>query len=171
MKQPAEKPMPTTDDPAPSFALTAVASDLEISTESCRGRMALLLFHDHNTADAVRPVQEVARARYPAAADLLVASVVDLRRVPVFLRAVAEIAMRSAYNQAASHVPDPLNPRDYVVILPDWQGKVTDRFGWRDVHKAPALVLIDAAGRIAGRYQGPDVSTAVADLLPPPGQV
>ena len=168
MTQPVDKLTPTAGDQAPGFALTAVASNQEISVDSCRGRMALLLFHDHHTADAVQPVQEAARTRYPLAAELLVASVVDLRRVPVFMRAVVEVALNSVYSQAAQQVPEPLDPQEYVVILPDWKGKVTDRFGLRDVNKAPALVLIDAQGRIAGRYQGQDVGAAVARLLPPP---
>ena len=151
--------------PAPPFTLTALGSNRTISLDGCRGTPLLLVFHDQNSVDVVQAMQEAVRARYPEAARLLVPSVVNMSAVPVFLRAVAEQVMRGAYTKAADVMPPGLDVADYVIILLDWDGKVSKRYNARKISSAPLVTLIDAEGIVRGIHQGGDLTGAALTML------
>jgi hypothetical protein len=151
--------------PAPAFQLTALGSSRTISLELCRGTPLLLVFHDQNSVAAVQAMQEAVRIRYPEAAHLLVPSVVNMSAVPVFLRTVAEQVMRGAYAKAADAMPPGLDVADYVIILLDWDGKVSKTYNARKISAAPLLTLIDRDGVVRGVHQGGDLSAAALTLL------
>jgi hypothetical protein len=137
----------------------------------CRGTPLLLVFHDQNSVAAVQAMQEAVRMRYPEAARWLVPSVVNMSAVPVFLRTVAEQVMKGVYAKAADAMPPGLDVADYVIILLDWDGKVSKQFGARKISAAPLLVLIDGEGIVRSIHQGGDLSVAALtmldDLAPP----
>lgn len=111
--------------------------------------------------------------RYPDAAHLLVPSVVNMSAVPVFLRTVAEQVMRGVYAKAADAMPPGLDVADYVIILLDWDGKVSKTYNARKINAAPLLTLIDSDGIVRGVHQGGDLIAAALTLLegviPPAG--
>jgi hypothetical protein len=158
--------------PAPTFELTALGSHRTIGLAQCAGTALLLVFHDQNSVAAVQTMQEAVRARYPDAARLLVPSVVNMSSVPVFLRTTAERVMQNVYAKAADAMPPGLDVADYVVILLDWDGKVSQRYHARKTGAAPLLTLIDGAGIVRGVHQGPDPAAAALAMLegvmPPP---
>ena len=158
-------PSPILGAPAPDFQLTALGSNRRISLELCRGAALLLVFHDQNGVAAVQAMQEAVRMRYPDAARLLVPSVVNMSAVPVFLRTVAEQVMRGAYTKAADVMPPGLDVADYVIILLDWDGKVSKTYNARKVGPSPLLTLIDGDGIVRGVHQGGDLTSAALTLL------
>lgn len=150
---------------APAFALTALGSNRIISLDSCRGMPLLLVFHDQNSVAAVQAMQEAVRARYPEASRLLVPSVVNMSTVPVFLRSLAEQVMKGVYAKAADAMPAGLDVADYVIILLDWDGKVSKQYNARKVSDAPLIALIDGIGVVRGVHQGGDLAEAALAML------
>ncbi|MFN3980675.1 MAG: hypothetical protein ACK4SA_09865 [Caldilinea sp.] len=155
----------TVGAPAPEFSLAALGSNRVISLDICRGTPLLLIFHDQNTVDAVQALQEAVRARYPEAARLLVPSIVNMSAVPVFLRPLAEQVMRGVYAKAADAMPPGLDVADYVIILLDWDGKVSKRYNARKIGDAPLITLIDGEGIVRGVHQGGDLTGAALAML------
>lgn len=150
---------------APAFELTALGSNRKLSLDLCQGTALLLAFHDQNSVAAVQAMQEAVRARYGDAAALLIPSVVNMSAVPVFLRSLAEQVMLGAYTRAAEAMPPGLDVADYVIILLDWDGKVSKRYNARKISTAPLLTLIDEAGIVRGVHQGEDLAQAALAML------
>ncbi len=155
----------TVGQPAPHFQLKAVESHRVVSTDHPAARALVLTFHDETAMGAVRELQETVRDAYPAASDVLMASVVDLSRVPRMLRRVVEPVLKQAYAEAARFVPAEMDPADYIIILPDWTGEVAALFGAHRSDKTPHLVVIDRAGRMVGSYEGKALAQAAMSLL------
>ncbi|GIK74676.1 MAG: hypothetical protein BroJett021_36640 [Chloroflexota bacterium] len=151
--------------PAPEFSLVALGSNRVINLDVCRGTPLLLVFHDQNTVDAVQALQEAVRARYPEAGRLLAPSVVNMSAVPVFLRPLAEQVMKGVYAKAADAMPPGLDVADYVIILLDWDGKVSMRYNARKIGNAPLVTLIDGEGIVRGVHQGDDLIGAALAML------
>ena len=61
---------------------------------------------------------------------------------------------------------------DYVVILLDWDGKVSQAYGAQKIERRPRLVLLDKTGAVSGVHQGEEIEQAalamITDLLGPP---
>lgn len=158
-------------EPAPPFTLTALGSGRSISPGS-NGYALLLVFHDQNTVNQVQTMQADVRTRYGNARQLQIASVVNMQSIPVFLRPVAETVMKGSYTKAAAAMPPGLDAADYVVILLDWDGSVSQSYGAVKIDRQPRLVLIDAAGTVSAVHQdveiGADALAMVERLLGPP---
>ena len=151
--------------PAPAFRLKAVGSGRELGPAGNQGAALLLTFHDQNNVALIQAMQEALRARIPEASRLLVASVVDMSRVPPPLRPLAETVMKSSYVKAGELMPAGLDVADYVIILLDWDGKVHKSYAARGVDKNPLLTLIDDQGLLRGRYQGRDLTRAAQAMV------
>lgn len=151
--------------PAPAFELTAVSSARVITPAALRGVPSLLLFHNHLTLSAVRAVQEAVRTEYQRADAPFLASVVDLGSVPRLARPMAQAAMTTGFSQARALLPPGAAPADYIVILPDWDGRVTRAFGVGDVGRHAALVFIDDQGVIRDVFQEADLGPAAVRIL------
>ena len=157
--------------PAPPFSLTALGSGRSVSPGSSEHAL-LLVFHDQNTVEEVQRMQERVRSRYADARQLQIASVVNMKPVPVFLRGTAEAVMKRSYAKAAAAMPPGLDAADYVVILLDWDGSVSDAYGARKIARRPRLVLLDPQGAVSAVHQDAEISAAalamVEGLLGPP---
>jgi hypothetical protein len=73
--------------------------------------------------------------------------------------------MKDSYRQAASTLPKEDDPADFVFILPDWDGSVTNAFGLKDTNKTAGVAVLGADGNIVGVSPGSDVSV-VLNMLP-----
>ena len=163
-------PTVTPGAPAPPFTLTALGSGRSVSPS---GDYALLLvFHDQNTVNQVQTMHADVRTLYGDARQLQIASVVNMQSIPVFLRPIAETVMKGSYAKAAAAMPPGLDAADYVVILLDWDGSVSQTYGAVKIDRQPRLVLIDAAGTVSAVYQDVEIGAAalamVERLLGPP---
>ncbi len=150
---------------APDFDLTAVGSGRLLSPSANEHDAVMLVFHDQNGVDQVQAMQAAVRSRYADARQLSIASVVNMSVVPVFLRSTAESVMRAGYHKAATALPETLNAADYIIILLDWDGKVSKAYGARKVSKQPLLVLINGAGIVCGIHRGRELVEPALAML------
>ena len=150
----------------PNVMLKAIGSGREIGLKAI-GKPAVLIFHTQETSEEAAQVNAAIRAveAYTKAENLLIANVVDLRTVPKLFRNFAERAMRSSYEEAAAALPEGLNAEDYVLILPDWDGTVTNAADLKDVNQMAGVVVLDAQGNIAGTHQGDVAVESTLELL------
>lgn len=157
----------------PQKTLVAIGSKRRVTLNHI-GKPAVLLFLARETADDGPPINAQVRESYPWAADLMTASVVDLHIVPRLVRGIAEAAMRLAYDKAVERFPREfkppqpgviVNPEDYILILPDWDGSVTKAFGMRNPAKTPGLAVLNQHGEVVGVQQGGDLAIAALGFL------
>ena len=154
--------------PAPDITLQAVESDRTVKPRQPDARYLVLVFQSQKTARAMAPIQDKVRRKFPAAEDVRIASVVDLRGVPRMFRGMAKSALKQAYHDAADHLPadwPSADPADYVIILPDWKGDVFKAFGIADANEKAAAIVIDQQGIVLGSSQDGNLSAFVLSLL------
>ena len=75
------------------------------------------------------------------------------------------LVLSSAYEQAAREVPEDADPAEYVVILPDWGGRVSRLYGVANTGRAAAIVVVDEGSNVALSYQGERPVEAVLGAL------
>jgi prolycopene isomerase len=158
------KQSPITSYPLP--AMKAIGSNREVNL-SALDKPAVLLFHTQETAEAAAAVNVALRARsdYQSCDSLFIVNIVDLHSVPKLFRGFAEKAMKESYEKAASSLPPEVDPKDYVLILPDWEGSVTKAFGLKDTNKTAALAVLNESGNVIDTYQGEAVESNALALL------
>jgi all-trans-retinol 13,14-reductase len=151
---------------APTVTLKAAGSGRQVALNKI-GLPAVLLFHTQETADQASKINFSLREmdKYQTPDQLLIANVVDLHAIPKLFRNFAENAMKDSYNQAVAALPKDTCAEDNVVILPDWDGGVTESVGLKDVNKNAGVAVLDAQGNVIGTYQGNDAVNTVLGLL------
>ena len=75
------------------------------------------------------------------------------------------LVLGSAYEQAARELPPGEDPADFLVILPDWGGRVSRDYGVRNTGRAAAVVVVGEDSEKIGAYQGERPVEAVLALL------
>ncbi len=160
VEQRGESPIPHLQ----SLTLTAVQSNREINLKA-PGQTAVLICHTQDTREAAKTVNLAVRRQYPLATDVMIASVIDLSGIPRMFRKIAESAMEKAYQKMAASLPAGFDPADYLLMLPDWDGAVTQAFGLSGVAKQAAVVVLDANGDIVGVSQEGDLGETAVKIL------
>lgn len=148
----------------PAMTLKAVKSGRKYKMREL-GRPAVLLFHDQNTIQAAEKLNRAVRDAYPLADEVLVASIVDLGGVPSLLRGVVNEFLLSAYREGLRYIPTGRDPEDYIVILPDWKGKLARKFKIRGISRKPAILVVGPEGEVIGQYQGQKIDREALRLL------
>lgn len=165
MTEPSNHAFFPAGQPAPKFEITAVKSGRRVSQSDCRGTVLGLLFHGRDNYQAAVDINTAVRPIYPNAAELTLASVLDLTIVPRLMQRAVKPLLEQAYKQAADQMPKGYDPADYVFLLPDWNGSLYKSFGVKNADKVAALVIIDGAGTVVGSYQGPQPGEAALKLV------
>lgn len=160
MEQSAE-----TGDRAPDFNLLAAGSGRWVSLRGNDGRPVVLIFHLQGTAPTAQEINRAVRERYPSPEEVLVASVIDLSIVPSVYWMTVGLVLGQAYEKAATESPPDTDPAEYVVILPDWGGRVSRAYGARRTNRAAAIVVIDENSNVAGSYHGERPVGATLQIL------
>ena len=62
-------------------------------------------------------------------------------------------------------MPPDSDPSEYVIILPDWNGRVSRAYGARNTGRAAAIVVVDEASNVALSYRGERPVEAVLGAL------
>jgi hypothetical protein len=154
---------------APYFRALAAGSGREVSPRTCAGRRLVLIFHAQSTAWTVERVNRAVRERYPSSEEVVVASVVDLSLIPPLYWLTASLMVGQAYEKSAREVaregPPGAHPAEYVLILQDWGGLISRRFGVRGVGREAVVVVIDENADIVGFYKGNEPVEDVLRLL------
>ncbi|MER2600574.1 MAG: hypothetical protein ABTQ73_13735 [Caldilineales bacterium] len=151
--------------PAPAYTLTAVKSGRTVGNLASKGQVVVLIFHGRETVQAAIEVNTAVRPDFPDPKDVLLASVLDLSIVPRLLQGAVKPMLEQAYAQAAQQIPPGYAAADFVFLLADWKGEVTKAFKIKDTGKQAGVVVIDAAGRVTGSYQGPNLGAATLALV------
>jgi hypothetical protein len=109
------------------------------------------------------------RERYPSSEEVVVARVVDLSLVPPLYWLTASVMIGQAHEKSAREVAREelpgADPAEYVLILQDWGGLISRRFGVRGVDREAVVVVIDENADIVGFYQGNEPVEEVLRLL------
>ena len=155
----------STGQRAPDFDLLAAGSGRRVSLETAAGGKLVLIFHLQGTAPTAQEINRSVRTRYPSPDAVLVASVIDLSIVPPVYWPTVNLVLASAYQQATSQLPPDSDPEDYIIILPDYGGFVSRRFGARNTGRAAAIAVIDEDSNVVGNYQGEEPVEAVLQML------
>jgi len=148
----------------PPATLTAAGSQRKVALEQIE-QPTVLIFHTQETAAAGTAVNQAVREQYPLASSVFIASVVDLHTLPKLFRRFAESAMRKSYEEAAASLPKGFAAQDYVVILPDWDGAVTQAVGLQKIDAQAAAMVVAGNGRVVGVVQGHDLVGKVMGML------
>lgn len=159
------KGAPLIDQPAPPFALKAVATGRVFSPADYRGRVVLLLFADQHTGRGTQTVVESVRRQYPRFEQLVIALVIDARVVPRLFRGTAEGMMEREYREAAAAMPKGYDPAEHLILLPDWKGEVVRAYGVDHLGRQAHAICIGPDGRVTGEYQGDDLVAGTLALL------
>ena len=125
----------------------------------------MLIFHLQDTAPTAREFNRSVRARHPSPHEVLVASVIDLSIVPPVYWMTVGLILNQAYDQAATELSEDYDPAEYVIILPDWGGFVSRKYGARNTNRAAAITVVNGDSSVAGSYQGESSVEAVFRLL------
>lgn len=148
----------------PGITLTAVVSKRKLTLD----RLAvptLFVLVGQETAGAAWDILSQVRAVQDDPSVLQLATVVDLRAVPRLLRKVGEKALEGRYQERSKALDAGQDPRDRVIIVPDFDGKALEAFGLADVSKQPGIALVAPAGSLVGVYQGDEPAAAALDLV------
>lgn len=145
--------------------LLAAGSARRVSLEAEVGRWVVLVFHLQGTAPTAREINRAVRARYPDPEAVLVASVIDLSIVPPVYWLPVSLILNQAYDRATEELPPGVDPSEYVIILPDWGGRVSHAYGVRNTGRAAAIVVVDEDSKVAVSYQGERPVEAVLETL------
>ena len=74
-------------------------------------------------------------------------------------------AYEKAVREVARERVSGADPAEYVLILQDWGGLISQRFGVRDVGREAVVVVVDENADIVGFYQGREPVGAVLRML------
>jgi hypothetical protein len=150
--------------PAPAVTLKAIGHGRQL-TFNALGKPAVVICVARETSEQPQPVVDVIREKYPTPDQVMIVSVADGRAFPRLIHKVAEQIMKSSYNDAVKGLEPGMNPEEYVLIAPDWDGALLTPLGFDDVTKAIGVAVIDAGGNVVGAYQGDDPQAHVLALL------
>ncbi|MBA2375707.1 MAG: hypothetical protein M3494_06610 [Actinomycetota bacterium] len=151
-------------DRAPFFSLIAAGSGHQVSLRKTSGGTIVLILHGRGDEEAVREMNRAMREKFPEPDDPIVASVIDLSFVPPFYWVAANMELDRAYREAANALPPDADPREHVVILPDWTGSTTRKY--RDSERdGVSAVVIGGDSSIVGAASGEGAAESVLDML------
>ena len=150
---------------APHFSLLAAGSARRVSLRAETGRRVVLVFHLQGTAPTAREINRAVDACHPDPEEVLVASIIDLSIIPPFYWMSVSLILNQAYDRAAEELPPDADPAEYVIILPDWNGRVSRAYGARNTGRAAAIVVVDEDSNVAVSYQGERPVEAVIGAL------
>jgi hypothetical protein len=148
----------------PDIVLKAVVSGREISLGKT-GLPLVLVFHAQDTARDAIEMNKSVRSSYPDPAEVMVASVIDLRSFPSMFKGMVEGELEKAYHNAVGRLPEGFDPSAHVILLPDWEGIVFDFLGIKNANAQAAVVAADRQGRILCQTQKGDLGAQALDAL------
>ena len=149
---------------APDLTLKSVVSGRAVNLRKA-GAPLVLMFASQGTTEMASALRASLREKFPDAGTLIIASVVDLHAVPRLMRKMADGVLSTRYREVAGRLTPGQDPRDYVVMLPDWKGEVGPAFGLGELQDQLGVAVIGADGSVAGVCSGADPLDAVVALI------
>ena len=146
---------------APNFNLTHIVGH-PVALSDFRGKPVVLVFGGRDSTDQARQISRTIRSRY-AGESLPIVSILDLSGIPKMMHGLAKGRIQSGYQDVVNDVTAviqqqgqqmPADPSRIIIMLPDWDGKVTASYGLKGVDKQAVAVAIDGDGNIRGYGSG-----------------
>lgn len=150
---------------APSFFLTAIGAARIVGGPPGPQSPLLLIFHGHAGAETAFHINADLRALYPSIEELQIASIIDLRTVPRFMRSAVQETIMAAFHNVSTKIPHDVDPREYVVLAPDWEGKVTSAFAMDGAVYDVGIAIVTAPWLLYTTYQGADVRSKAVSMV------
>ncbi len=156
-----ERPL---DQPAPPFDLVSVHFGRRLTQDSILGRIQILLFHTRKTAPDAGALNKKLRERFPMAAHVGIANCVAMGKVPGFIRGLVQNVLAKFVRTSAASIPAALDAGDYLMILPDWDNRMTTAFEITpaQLNNSVVAIVLDREGRIQHRL----TSASPQNLIP-----
>ncbi|GBD23973.1 hypothetical protein HRbin29_01646 [bacterium HR29] len=151
---------------APDQTITSVVSGRQVRLRQ-PGAALVLIFTNQTTADRATALRTALRERFPDPSAVVIASVVDVSGVPRLMRKMAEGALANRYRELAAALGPGRDPAQYLVMCPDWDGKLPSAFGLSGLESRLGVAVVDASGGIVGTAVGDDLLPAVEALVAP----
>ena len=157
---------------APDFTLDHILGH-PVSLSNYRRRPVVVTFGGRDSSEQIRQIARTIRGRY-GDEELPMLSVLDLRGVPKLLHSLVRNRLQHGYEEAVQEAttgmralgrPVPQDKSSAIVLLPDWDGAVTQRFGLSGVDRQAVAVLIDGDGGIRGYGRGAQAGEQILALV------
>lgn len=148
----------------PDMTLTAAGSKRRYNLSQL-DRPTLLIVQNDRNIELATEVNRAVRATYPSVADLWVLSIADMQYVPTLIKSQVKTVLAEVYEEAVATLPPGLDGREYIVILPDWRGKVARALNIRPNSRYPSVAVVDDNNSVIGKYSGKRVTEAALQLL------
>jgi hypothetical protein len=129
------------------------------------GRPLVVLFHSRENQDEARGVIQAVRNKWRSAETLVTVNLVDLSMFPRILRKLVHHDLGKAFEAEAANLPGDLDPDSHIIIVPDFDGKMTKAWGVSDAATVVNGVVVDSEWRICTRAHGAEVETVVMRAL------
>jgi hypothetical protein len=152
-------------EPAPQLDLQAVATGRRFDLGLYHDRTVLLIFVSAFEARSTRDVVIPIRQQFPEFNRLPIAIIINLKPVPKLLRTTVSSFMEAAYREAAADVPPGFNPADHLILLPDWTGAVTNKYGINHSKAGMYLLVIGRGNKLTGAFHGPEATNRAINLI------
>lgn len=158
-----------TSETAPDIKEPAFRTQLVPDRAWLGGRPVAVLFHGRENQDEARGVIQVIRNKWPWAHTLVTVNLVDVSMFPRVMRKLVNYDLTQAYSTEEANLPGQYDAESHIVIVPDYDGKITKAWGIADAAAVVSAAVVDSAGRIRARARGAAVESVVmrtlADIL------
>lgn len=148
----------------PDMILNAAGSRQDFKLNKL-GRTTVLICHGQDTAKAAFEVNNAVREKHPDAAQVIIASIIDLSSFPSMFHGMVKPELEKAYLKAAGKLDAGLEPKEYVILLPDWDGDVTAALDAKGSTKNAVVIVADDQGKVLGSANSGDLGQAALKLL------
>ncbi|MEP7214813.1 MAG: hypothetical protein ABI782_01090 [Anaerolineaceae bacterium] len=149
---------------APALLFTSIESKRKFDLANV-DRKTVLMLVSQESSGSIDPVIAEIRKAYADVSEVQIANVVDLRKTPRVLRKVAETLMSHRYKESAKNLPPGRDAAEWIIILPDWQGKLIRALGIDDVSQEMAVAVVAPGGQLLGVHHGVGAAAAAIEML------
>lgn len=129
------------------------------------GRPVAILFHSRENQDEARAVIQTIRNKWRSAETLVTLNLVDLSMFPRVMRKLVNHDLGKVFEAEAANLPGDLDPESHIVIVPDFDGKMTKAWGVSDAATVVNGVVVDSEWKVCARAHGSDVESVVMRAL------
>ncbi|MGD0603318.1 MAG: hypothetical protein ABSA53_06925 [Streptosporangiaceae bacterium] len=129
------------------------------------GRPLVVLFYSRENQDDARAVTQVIRNKWRDAQDLVTINLIDLSMFQRLVRKLVNSDLTKAFDVEVANLPGDLDPESHIIIVPDFDGKMTRAWGVSDAAQVVNAVVVDAQWRICARARGAEVESVVMRAL------
>jgi hypothetical protein len=148
----------------PPFQATAAVSGRTVSHADLSGD-GVLVVHGAKTADAAKEVSKAVRTKWPQTGQVFLASIVDLRAFSGIWKRVAEAQLKSTYEKLAAKASEAgMDPKEQVLICPDWDGAIAQALGIVEPDQEAAALVV-RKGKVVTVARGKGIAQQVVAAL------